>query len=106
LNSGTELIEKCNSRCRKNIYEEKVKETNGDSVEFILKRFFLYKNKNEILFDNNKKDYSELKNLIKIEADKFINHNSIENVKKRIDDLKKKLFDEETSLLNLYRQKN
>lgn len=73
-----------------------------------MKRFFLYRNKNEILFDgNNKKDTSSGTNkLPNVASNKSTSRNAIENVKKRIEELRKKLMDEETNLLNLYKMKS
>lgn len=106
FNSGTELTENCNARCKKSIFDGKNKEKYDNSIEFILKRFFLYKNKNEILYDNNQKDFSlELNNLIKTNEEKSNKSNPIEIAKNKIEDLKKQLLNEETNLLNLYKLK-
>lgn len=105
----SELIENCNSKCRKSIYDDddKGKQKSAELVEFIMNRFFLYRSKNEILFDRNiKKDLNmELNNLSNIAAEKT-GKNAIDDVKERIVQLRKKLLDEETNLLNLYKLKS
>ena len=79
-------------------------------IEFILKRYKLYANKNELLFDNMKNDelngFSEnYKNKTNTEIDKNMN-NAVENSKKIIQSLKNRLIEEETNLMNLYKLKN
>jgi len=73
-----------------------------------MKRFFLYRNKNEILFDsNNRKDLNmEIDYLGNINSNKSGKGKNIFEVKKRIDELRKKLMEEETNLLNLYKLKS
>ncbi len=64
-------------------------------IEFILKKYLTYRNKNDILSDNIYKQTDNLK--------RNNNTNTVENIKKRIDILRKSLLDEETNLLNLYK---
>ena len=92
-----------------------------------MKKFYLYKNKNDIFSDtnfniNNNDNYNKIKttstfnnknknnnidNDKNYEIDKisFGKSNKIDDTKKRIDILRKKLLEEESNLLDLYKLK-
>jgi len=112
LNANAENIKNCHLDCKKSIFTQESDIKNEGLVELIIKRYLLYKNKNDILYDNNnslKKDFSnpnlEINKISKNDVNSNGNGNTIENVKKRIDELRKNLLEEETNLLNLYKLK-
>jgi hypothetical protein len=101
----------CLKECNDNLVEKKEIKTN-ENIEFILKKFFLYRNKNEILNDSNNKgkdkNINNENNYNKFddEISSLDKSKTIESSKKKIDILRKKLLEEESNLLDLYKLKS